>query len=177
MKTTRLFSLLCTASISLSLASYLSGANAQQKTNDAPAATATVESPQAEPVLQEAPGPGPGPGPQVSFKEVKIGTGTTAVAGKTVSVHYTGWLYDTNAKNFHGKKFDSSRDRAKPISFVLGAHRVIPGWEQGLLGMKVGGRRSLIIPSELAYGARGAGAIIPPDAVLVFDVQLIAVTN
>ena len=113
--------------------------------------------------------------PQFTITEVKVGDGAEAVDGKAVSVQYTGWLYDTAAKNLHGKKFDSSFDRYKAFTFMLGAHQVIPGWEQGLRGMKVGGKRTLIIPAELAYGARGAGGVIPPNAVLVFDVELVAV--
>lgn len=104
-----------------------------------------------------------------------IGTGVEASAGKEVSVHYTGWLYDEKAADHHGKKFDSSRDHGEPFSFRLGAGMVIRGWDQGVAGMKVGGSRTLIIPSELAYGRRGAGWVIPPNAVLVFDVELLGV--
>ena len=105
----------------------------------------------------------------------KVGTGATATAGKQVSVHYTGWLYDPKAADKHGKKFDSSRDHGEPFSFKLGARQVISGWDQGVAGMKVGGTRTLIIPSELGYGARGAGGAIPPNATLVFDVELLDV--
>jgi FKBP-type peptidyl-prolyl cis-trans isomerase FkpA len=104
-----------------------------------------------------------------------VGTGTAATAGKEVSVHYTGWLYDPKAADKHGKKFDSSRDHGEPFSFKLGAGQVIGGWDQGVAGMKVGGKRTLIIPSELGYGARGAGGAIPPNATLVFDVELLRV--
>ncbi len=104
-----------------------------------------------------------------------IGTGAEATAGKSVSVHYTGWLYDASAPDHKGKKFDSSRDRGEPLSFPLGAGRVIKGWDEGVAGMKVGGRRTLIIPPDLAYGARGAGGVIPPNATLVFDVELLDV--
>ena len=105
----------------------------------------------------------------------KIGTGAEAVAGKTVSVHYTGWLFDEAAPDQKGKKFDSSRDRGDPFGFPLGGGRVIAGWDQGVAGMKVGGQRTLIIPPELGYGARGAGGVIPPNATLVFDVELLGV--
>jgi FKBP-type peptidyl-prolyl cis-trans isomerase len=105
----------------------------------------------------------------------KIGTGDAATNGKQVSVHYTGWLYDSRAADRHGKKFDSSRDRGEPFSFRLGAREVISGWDQGVAGMKVGGTRTLVIPSDLAYGRRGAGGVIPPDATLVFDVELLDV--
>ncbi len=108
-------------------------------------------------------------------EDKKVGTGAEAMPGQTVSVHYTGWLYDPAAPNKHGKQFDSSRSRGKPFKFPLGAGRVIKGWDQGVAGMKVGGQRSLTIPANLAYGARGAGGIIPPNAVLVFDVELMGV--
>ena len=97
-----------------------------------------------------------------------LGTGDTAKAGQTVSVHYTGWL--TN-----GKKFDSSVDRGQPFSFRLGVGQVIKGWDEGVQGMKIGGKRKLTIPSNLGYGARGAGGLIPPHATLVFDVELLGV--
>jgi FKBP-type peptidyl-prolyl cis-trans isomerase len=107
--------------------------------------------------------------------DVKMGTGDVATAGKSVSVHYTGWLYDAAAKDHHGKKFDSSRDRNEPFVFPLGAGRVIKGWDVGVEGMKIGGQRTLIIPSSMGYGSRGAGGAIPPDATLVFDVELLGV--
>ena len=102
------------------------------------------------------------------------GKGKEAVAGKTVDVNYTGWLYDAAAKDHHGKQFDSSVGRG-PFSFPLGAGRVIKGWDEGVAGMKVGGKRTLVIPPELGYGARGAGGVIPPNATLVFDVELLDV--
>src|ERR1700709_2848409 len=107
--------------------------------------------------------------------DVKVGTGTLAEKGKQVSVHYPGRVFDEAAKENKGKKFDSSRDRGDPFSFPLGAGRVIAGWDQGVAGMKVGGQRTLIIPPELGYGARGAGGVIPPGATLVFDVELLGV--
>ena len=107
--------------------------------------------------------------------DVKIGTGKEAAPGKMVRVHYTGWLFDKSAADNKGKKFDSSRDRPGNFTFPLGAGRVIKGWDQGVQGMKVGGKRILIIPSSMGYGARGAGSIIPPNATLVFDVELIGV--
>ena len=107
--------------------------------------------------------------------DTKIGTGATATAGKDVTVHYTGWLYDDSAADHHGKKFDSSRDRGEPFGFKLGAGMVIRGWDDGVADMKVGGTRTLVIPPTLGYGARGAGGVIPPDAVLVFDVELLSV--
>ncbi|TDI78827.1 MAG: FKBP-type peptidyl-prolyl cis-trans isomerase [Betaproteobacteria bacterium] len=105
--------------------------------------------------------------------DLKIGTGEVAIGGHTVKVHYTGWLYDATAPQKKGAKFDSSVDRGKPFTFPLGLGRVIKGWDQGVIGMKVGGQRTLIIPAHLAYGSRGAGDSIPPNAVLVFDVELL----
>ncbi len=104
-----------------------------------------------------------------------VGTGDLAEAGQTVSVHYTGWLHDPAAADNKGRKFDSSRDRGQPFQFPLGAGHVIQGWDVGVAGMKVGGHRTLTIPPEMGYGARGAGGVIPPNATLVFDVELIAV--
>ncbi|NNM80027.1 MAG: FKBP-type peptidyl-prolyl cis-trans isomerase [Gallionella sp.] len=107
--------------------------------------------------------------------DTKLGTGTEAIAGHDISVHYTGWLYDEAAPEHKGKKFDSSRDRGQPFEFGLGGGQVIKGWDQGCAGMKVGGQRTLIIPAKLGYGARGAGGVIPPNATLVFDVELLGV--
>ncbi|OQW30183.1 MAG: peptidylprolyl isomerase [Nitrospira sp. SG-bin2] len=104
----------------------------------------------------------------LKYVDQAVGTGDVAVAGKTVSVHYTGWLEN-------GKKFDSSVDRGQPFSFPLGAGRVIKGWDEGVQGMKIGGKRKLTIPSDLGYGSRGAGGVIPPNATLIFDVELLGV--
>ncbi|MFM7303798.1 MAG: FKBP-type peptidyl-prolyl cis-trans isomerase, partial [Alphaproteobacteria bacterium] len=103
------------------------------------------------------------------------GTGAEATPGQHITVHYTGWLFDGAAPENKGRKFDSSRDRAEPFSFLLGAGHVIGGWDQGFAGMKVGGQRTLIIPPELGYGARGAGGVIPPNATLIFEVELLGV--
>ncbi len=103
------------------------------------------------------------------------GEGDEAVSGKSIVVHYSGWLYDEAAADNKGSKFDSSLDRNDPFSFVLGAGMVIKGWDQGFAGMKVGGRRSLIIPPDMGYGAAGAGGVIPPNATLLFDVELLEV--
>ena len=108
--------------------------------------------------------------------EVTEGTGEQAVAGSNVSVHYTGWLHDPAAADQKGKKFDSSVDRGELFDFPLGAGHVIRGWDEGVQGMKVGGKRTLIIPSEMGYGARGAGGIIPPNATLVFEVELLGLS-
>lgn len=104
----------------------------------------------------------------LKYVDQAVGAGDVAVAGKTVSVHYTGWLEN-------GKKFDSSVDRGQPFSFPLGAGRVIKGWDEGVQGMKVGGKRKLTIPSDLGYGSRGAGGVIPPNATLIFDVELLGI--
>ncbi|MEQ1602660.1 MAG: FKBP-type peptidyl-prolyl cis-trans isomerase [Methylophilaceae bacterium] len=104
-----------------------------------------------------------------------IGSGREAEAGFNVTVHYTGWLYDPTAADGHGKKFDSSVDRREPFVFFLGGGQVIRGWDEGFAGMKIGGKRTLIIPAEMGYGARGAGGVIPPNATLVFDVELLGV--
>ena len=104
-----------------------------------------------------------------------IGTGAEATVGSTVYMHYTGWLYKPMAVKQHGRKFDSSFDRGQPLEFVLGTGRVIKGWDQGIVGMKVGGKRTLVIPSYLAYGSRGAGEIIKPGSDLIFDVELVDV--
>jgi FKBP-type peptidyl-prolyl cis-trans isomerase len=109
----------------------------------------------------------------LKYTDEKVGTGAEAKRGEKVTVHYTGWLYNNGQK---GKKFDSSVDRSEPFTFNLGAGQVIPGWDQGVAGMKVGGKRTLIIPADLAYGARGAGGgVIPPNATLMFDVELLKV--
>ena len=103
------------------------------------------------------------------------GTGATATAGKEVTVHYTGWLYDENAANQRGLKFDSSLDRGQPFVFPLGTGKVIRGWDEGVEGMQVGGKRVLMIPAHMGYGQRGAGGVIPPNASLVFEVELLDV--
>jgi peptidylprolyl isomerase len=108
----------------------------------------------------------------LKYRDEVVGTGPAPQQGQAVNVHYTGWL-DENGKQ--GRKFDSSRDRGQPFSFPLGEGRVIRGWDEGVASMKVGGRRTLIIPPELGYGARGAGGVIPPGATLIFDVELLGV--
>ena len=105
----------------------------------------------------------------------KVGTGALAESGNPVAVHYTGYLYDATAPDNKGKKFDSSIERKIPFGFIIGAGRVIKGWDEGVPGMKVGGQRTLIIPPDKGYGERGAGADIPPNATLLFDVELMSV--
>ena len=112
---------------------------------------------------------------QLQKTDGTVGTGTDAGAGSRVTVHYTGWLYDETKADHKGRKFDSSRDRNEPFDFRLGAGEVIRGWDEGVAGMKVGGQRTLTIPPDMGYGARGAGGVIPPNATLVFDVELLDV--
>lgn len=104
-----------------------------------------------------------------------VGAGREAEIGFNVTVHYTGWLYDASKEDHKGKKFDSSLDRNTPFNFFLGGGQVIEGWDTGVQGMKVGGKRTLVIPSSMGYGARGAGGVIPPNATLIFDVELLGV--
>jgi len=151
------------------------------------AAAAQAQAPQAQPeAAAAAPAPAapvvvgsatPGPAAeQLIVTDTKIGTGKEATTGATIYMHYSGWLYRPLAKNMHGKLFDSSYPRGEPLDFVLGAGRVIKGWDQGVQGMKVGGKRTLIIPSELAYGSRPSpGSNIPPNSALIFDVELVDV--
>ena len=108
----------------------------------------------------------------LQYEDTTVGTGATAQAGQHVTVHYTGWLYPDGVK---GSKFDSSKDRNDPFAFGLGAGMVIKGWDEGVQGMQVGGTRLLVIPAALGYGARGAGGVIPPNATLMFEVELLGV--
>jgi peptidylprolyl isomerase len=108
----------------------------------------------------------------LQITDTKVGTGATPKPGQTCVMHYTGWLYENGTK---GQKFDSSLDRGQPFEFPIGRRRVIAGWDEGVASMKVGGKRTLIIPPALGYGARGAGGVIPPNATLMFDVELLDV--
>ena len=111
----------------------------------------------------------------LQISDVVQGTGAEAAQGRTVRVHYTGWLYDAGKADKKGQKFDSSRDRSEPFDFPLGAGQVIKGWDEGVKGMKVGGTRVLTIPPAMAYGAQGAGGVIPPNATLLFEVELLEI--
>ena len=163
----------------------LAASLAQAQTSAAPAAPAAQATPAASAAPADAPAqpamvvgsatPGPA-AEQLIVTDTKIGTGKEAIAGSTVFMHYSGWLYRPLAKNMHGKLFDSSLPRGEPLDFVLGTGRVIKGWDQGVKGMKVGGKRTLIIPAELAYGSRPTpGSGIPPNSALIFDVELMDV--
>lgn len=112
---------------------------------------------------------------QLQTVDTKVGTGAEARPGRVIRVHYTGWLYDASKADKRGNKFDSSKDSNSPFEFPLGGGQVIPGWDKGFAGMKVGGTRVLTIPPAMGYGARGAGADIPPNSTLVFEVELLEV--
>lgn len=114
---------------------------------------------------------------KLTVTDAHVGDGAEAKAGQTVEVHYTGWLYDAGQPENKGQKFDSSVDRGETFKFQLGAGRVIRGWDEGVQGMKVKGKRTLVIPPDMGYGAQGAGGVIPPNATLIFDVELINVAN
>ena len=158
--------LLCAAGC----ATAQSSAPAQEQT-PSPAASAPAETPAVLAPLAPVQVVDP-----LQITDTKVGTGAEASAGKEVQVHYTGWFYRPLTKNGHGREFDSSRGRGEPLVFTLGVGRVIKGWDQGLVGMKVGGKRTLIIPSHLAYGKAGMGnGAIPPDSALIFDVELMGV--
>ena len=117
-------------------------------------------------------------GPQLLTEDLRPGVGEVARTGNQLIVHYTGWLYEPDALGYRGRKFDSSRDRGQPFTFRLGEGRVIRGWEAGILGMKVGGLRRLVIPPELAYGSRSVGnGLIPPNSTLVFEVELLGIES
>ncbi|MGE3151003.1 MAG: FKBP-type peptidyl-prolyl cis-trans isomerase [Nitrospiraceae bacterium] len=150
----KIFSMMTVGAISLSgaLISGTGPAGAEDKKGETPMTTA-----------QEITTPS-----GLKYVDLQVGSGDLAVTGSLVTVHYTGWLID-------GTKFDSSVDRRQPFSFPLGAGRVIKGWDEGVAGMKVGGKRKLTIPSDLGYGTRGAGGVIPPNATLLFDVELLEV--
>ena len=111
----------------------------------------------------------------LKFDDLSVGEGPMALAGKTVTVHYTGWLHDPSQNEGKGRKFDSSHDHGDTFAFKVGGGQVIRGWDLGVEGMRVGGKRRLVIPAELGYGARGAGGVIPGGATLVFDVELVEI--
>jgi len=139
----------------------------------APAQPAAAEAPAAPQEPEALPEP---EGAKLVIKDTRVGKGREAASGDMVRVHYTGWLYNFNAKDGKGRKFDSSRDRGQPLELPIGVGKVIKGWDQGIVGMKVGGRRTLVIPPELGYGARTMGnGIIPANSTLMFDVELVGI--
>ena len=157
-----------TYALVLGLVAFATGCsqNETPKENETTAPPAVATEPQPA-TAAAAPQPG-ATVTELKMEDTKVGTGDEAVTGKNVTVHYTGWLTD-------GTKFDSSKDHGQPFTFQLGAGQVIKGWDQGVVGMKVGGVRKLTIPPSLGYGANGAGGVIPPNATLVFEVELLAV--
>ena len=140
-----------------------------------PAASAPLPITAAAPLRLNAKSPLPTKPDELTIIDQSVGSGKTAEAGTPVTVHYTGWLYDPSKPGGKGNKFDSSVDSGRPFVFPLGGGRVIKGWDQGVAGMKVKGKRTLIIPPQFGYGERGAGGVIPPNATLIFDVELIDV--
>lgn len=157
-------------SLALGIAGWATTASSAESTQPEKPATAEEPAKPEQPAATEN-----GKITDLVIKDAKVGEGKEAEPRKLVTVHYTGWLYDPKAPNNKSTKFDSSLDRGEPFSFPLGAHQVIPGWDKGVEGMKVGGKRTLIIPSNMAYGESGAGALIPPGATLIFDVELLDV--
>ncbi len=157
---------------SIAFAAIFDAGSAQAQTAGAPKPATPMTSPQTRPSTpMTAPKPVTTPS-GLTIIDTKVGSGATPRAGQTCVMHYTGWLYVNGKK---GDKFDSSRDRGQPFEFKIGAHQVIAGWDEGIASMKVGGHRTLIIPPSLGYGSRGAGGVIPPNATLIFDVELLAV--
>ena len=150
----------------LAFAATIGNAAAQTPAAPAPAGAGTAATPLSSKIGAKV--------TQLQKIDVNTGTGAEAVAGKLVVVHYTGWLYDPAAPDGHGAKFDSSVGKSA-FSFPLGGGRVIKGWDEGVAGMKVGGKRTLVIPPAMGYGERGAGSVIPPNATLLFDVELLEV--
>ncbi len=136
-----------------------------QATGESPSATAAADNDEVDMTTVEG----------LQIKDLVVGDGPQAESGKNIVVHYTGWLFDPDKSDNKGVQFDSSVDRNQPFQFPLGAGRVIAGWDQGFDGMQVGGKRVLLIPPELGYGTRGAGASIPPNATLLFEVELLDV--
>jgi len=155
------------ASILICLSLVLSGCSQQDTSPD----TATVAASETA-VIQTEQSAGV---TELQVTDVVKGEGATANAGQDVVVHYTGWLYQPGEPDNKGKKFDSSLDRGQPFVFPLGGGRVIQGWDQGVAGMQVGGKRVLVIPPEMGYGATGAGGVIPPNATLIFEVDLLEI--
>jgi len=154
------------------------GEKPAEPTAAAPAPAAAPADASAPAATSEAPAAPASTGTQIMAMQktdLAPGKGPEIKSGQSALVHYTGWLYDAGAPENKGKKFDSSVDRNEPFEFPVGGGMVIKGWDEGVLGMKVGGKRRLVIPPEMGYGSRGAGGVIPPDATLVFDVELLEI--
>jgi FKBP-type peptidyl-prolyl cis-trans isomerase len=148
--------------------------------DNAPATAADANAPAADSGTATASAPSPSdntaaPHLTLQSTDIKVGTGPAIKAGQTASVNYTGWLYSESAPEKKGQKFDSSLDHGMPFDFPVGGGQVIQGWDEGVAGMQVGGQRRLVIPPDMGYGAAGAGGVIPPNATLVFDVELLAI--
>jgi FKBP-type peptidyl-prolyl cis-trans isomerase FkpA len=165
------------AAILTTAVAFIALAGCQRK--DKPAAdsatTAAAPAPAAEPAADAAPAATGTENMPMQKIDLAPGNGAEIKSGQNALVHYTGWLYDAAAPENKGKKFDSSVDRNEPFEFPVGAGMVIKGWDEGVVGMKVGGKRRLVIPPDMGYGARGAGGVIPPGATLVFDVELVEI--
>ena len=153
----------------------LSAAACTPKDKPAEEPAAAAPAPQASTTPAVTPTPSGSEAMPMQKIDLQPGNGAEIKSGQTALVHYTGWLYETAAPENKGKKFDSSVDRNEPFEFPVGAGMVIKGWDEGVVGMKVGGKRRLVIPPEMGYGARGAGGVIPPGATLVFDVELVEI--
>lgn len=161
-------------SLTLALAA-IALAGCQPKDKPADSVTTAAPAPAAEPAAAAAPDATGTANMPMQKIDLAPGNGAEIKSGQNALVHYTGWLYDAGAPENKGKKFDSSVDRNEPFEFPVGAGMVIKGWDEGVVGMKVGGKRRLVIPPEMGYGARGAGGVIPPGATLVFDVELVEI--
>lgn len=155
--------------VSLAFAGFSVSATAQTQTSPAPAPSSDLNA-----NLAALVGPGPLHFPKLISVDTQVGTGEEVKNGDMIEVHYTGWLYNNKASNLRGAKFDSSRDGGTPLSFMVGARQVIRGWDMGVLGMKVGGKRTLLIPAYLGYSTQGSGSI-PPNTHLYFEVELLAI--
>ena len=167
---------LCASFIALNIVACKPAREPAEKPAESAPAAAPAET-SAAPAENSVPAPASTGNETMAMEKTDLapGTGAEIKSGQTALVHYTGWLYDVAAPEHKGKKFDSSVDRNEPFEFPVGAGMVIRGWDEGVVGMKVGGKRRLVIPPEMGYGARGAGGVIPPGATLVFDVELVEI--
>ncbi len=157
---------------------FIALASAQTPPAEEPASTPAPPPPAPPPTAKKTePAKNPNDPKRLTVEDIVIGKGKPAIKGKSVKVHYTGWLYDSTAPGGKGKQIDSSLKRNEPWSFLLGAGKVIKGWDEGFKDMKTGGKRRLIIPSEMAYGKRGARTEVPPNAPLIFEIELIDVMD